>query len=470
MWKIYYNPCVKRVNNMDRTVSQIARIWERTLQIIENKIEREVYSSFLDDSYIHDLKNNTLIIALNSALGVQLCRTRYYNVISEAVNDVTESDFKLEFYTFEDLKNSENGAIKSEQEAKPFFEDSFINPKLTFDTFVVGAFNKEAYQAASLIAKNPGTIFNPLFIYSNSGLGKTHLLHAVGNYIRQNGNPNAKILYITANDFVEEYIRFVKNSASSDRLKQYFKEIDVLLVDDIQMLADKEKTQEMFFFIYCDLINKGKQIVLTSDKQPSELARVEERLITRFYQGLTVKINEPDQNTCVEILKRKIIYSGLDLSFFDNEVIDFLAEKFSKDVRELEGALNNLTNYCIRFKQTDHVTLDIAIEAVAPLLGGKDVKSQLSAQKIISVVGDYYNLSSSQLTGTLRTGQIAMARHIAMYLIKVLLDMPLKRIGEAFGGKDHTTVMSAISKVENELKTDEQLQKVIEELKGKLGK
>ena len=455
---------------MDKTVSQIARIWERTLQIIENKLEPEVYYEFLEDSYINDIKNNTLIIVVKSILAANLCRTRYYDDISDAVNEVTETNFKLEFYSYDDIKDLNQSVAKEPVENKTFFENSFISPKLTFDNFVVGSFNREASQAAKLIAKNPGTMFNPLFIYSNSGLGKTHLLCAIGNYIKSNGNPNAKIIYITANDFVEEYIKFIRSGTQGDPLRAFFKDVDVLLMDDIQMLADKQKTQEIFFFIYCDLISRGKQIVLTSDKQPSEIAKIEERLITRFYQGLTVKINTLDHDSCVEILKSKIIYNGLDLSYFDNEVIDFLAEKFSKDVRDLEGALNNLTNYCINFKQTNHVTLDVAIEAVAPILGGKDVSTQLSAQKIISIVSDYYNLPSSQLTGKIRTGQVAMARHIAMYLIKTLLDMPLKKIGDAFGGRDHTTVMSGIGKVENELKTDEQLQRVIDELKGKLDK
>ena len=216
------------------------------------------------------------------------------------------------------------------------------------------------------------------------------------------------------------------------------------------------------------MIDSNRQVVITSDKQPSELSGLEDRLVTRFTKGLTVKINEPDQNTCVEILKKKIIASGLDINNFDDSVLYFFAEKFSKDIRELEGALNRLMFYIISNKQTGRITMDVAVDAVQSLVGGKSISTQLNEQKIINVVADYYNLTSSQLTGKIRTGQIALARHIAMYLIRIKLDVPLKKIGDMFGGKDHTTVMSGISKVEKELKTNDTLKAAVEELEKRL--
>ena len=216
------------------------------------------------------------------------------------------------------------------------------------------------------------------------------------------------------------------------------------------------------------MINSGRQIVITSDRQPNELENLEDRLVTRFTQGLVVKIEEPDQNTCVEILRKKIESNGLDLSNFDENVLYFYADRFSKNVRELEGALNRLIFTVVTMKKTDKITMDVAVEAVSSLVGGKQLATQLNEQKIINVVADYYNLTASQLTGKIRTGQIALARHIAMYLIRDMFDVSLKKIGDMFGGKDHTTVMSAIQKVDKELKTDESLQQAVEDLRKRL--
>lgn len=453
------------------SISEIAHLWERVLTKVESKLnDRATFSSFFDDSYIDEIRGNTIVVVVSTALAAQLMRTKYYDLIQESVSEVTESNFQLEFLDSKELANrSESKQQKSKKEVK-YFQNARLDPKLTFDNFVVGSFNREASQAALLIAKNPGKMFNPLFIHSDSGLGKTHLMHAIGNYIVKNGNPNAKILYITAEDFMEEYVNYVRAETDSESLKDFFKTVDVLLLDDVQFLADRVKTEEMFFTVYNNLLSNSKQIVITSDKHPNELKKLEERLVTRFIQGLVVKINEPDQNTCVEILKKKIENNGLDINMFDEEVIDFLASRFSRDVRELEGALNRLIFYVISIRQTNHITLDIATEAVSSLVGGKQIATEVNEQKIISIVADYYNLTPSHLTGKIRTGQIALARHIAMYLIREVLDVPLKKIGAAFGGKDHTTVMSAIQKVEKELKTDEKLREAIDELKKRIGK
>ena len=293
-------------------------------------------------------------------------------------------------------------------------------------------------------------------------------MHAIGNYIQKVTMPNAKVLYINADDFVDEFVKFVKGEKELVSLKDFVSGFDVLLFDDVQHLAGKVKTQEMFFYIFEKMVNSNKQIVITSDKQPNELDGLEERLITRFSKGLVLKINDPDQNTCVEILRKKIIANNLDIDKFDESVLIFFAEKFSKNVRELEGALQRLIFYVINYKQTDTITMDVAIEATSSLLGGKSIASQLSEQKIINTVADYYNLPPSQLTGKIRTGQIALARHVAMYLIRDTLDIPLKKIGDAFGGKDHTTVMNALTKVDKELKTDPGLKEAIDELKKRL--
>ena len=454
---------------MISSISEITQLWDRALTKIEQRLgEKQLFDAFFAGSYINEIKGDVIVVVVNTALGVSLMRGKYYDDIAEIVNELTESNFKLEFIQESDVKRGITNIQPSESKKQSYFSDSVINPELTFNNFVVGSFNREASQAALLIASNPGKMYNPLFIYSNSGLGKTHLLHAVGNYISKVSKPGAKILYISANDYIEEYIKFIRGDKEAESLKDYVCSFDVLLFDDVQMLANKVNCQDFFFTIYEKLWNAGKQIVITSDKQPSELNNMQERLVTRFSRGLTVKIEEPDQNTCVEILRKKIEANGLDLSRFDDSVLYFFADKFSTNIRELQGALNRLIFYTVSLKQTDRITLEVAAESVQSLVGAKNIASELSEQKIINVVADYYNLSPSQLTGKIRTGQIALARHIAMYLIRYTLDVPLKKIGDVFGGKDHTTVMNAIQKVDKGLKTDPGLKEAVEELQKRL--
>lgn len=467
---LFYNDWQKQEHfNMINSISEITQLWDRSLKKIEERLgEKQLFDSFFAGSYINEIHGDTIVVVVNSSLAAALIKQKYYDLVEDVVSEITESNFKLDFV----LENEvQKGAEKQAQSKKQqYFQEATLNPKLTFDNFVVGSFNREASQASLFVASNPGkTLAQPLFIYSNSGLGKTHLLHAIGNYIK-NARPNFKILYISTSDFVEEYIRYVKGEKEAESLKDFFSSIDVLLLDDVQMLANKVKTQEMFFAIYNKMIDNSKQVVITSDKQPNELNGLEDRLVTRFCKGLVMKINEPDQNTCVEILRKKIEANGLDLQRFDDAVLYFFADKFSKNVRELEGALNRLIFYVVSLKQTDKISMDVAMEAVQSLTGGKSLSSTLNEQKIINVVSDYYNLTPSQLTGRIRTGQIALARHIAMYLIRITLDIPLKKIGDMFGGKDHTTVMSAVQKVDNGLKTDTELKSAIEELQKRIKK
>ena len=458
---------------MVTSISETTRLWEKALKKIQEKInDKKAFDSWFENSYIYDVNGNVISVVVANKVAKALLTTNYSDLINSIVNDLTDDEYIIKIYTEEDLASKPKSIkVKTvEEESEPqYFKNAKINPKYTFDNFVVGDFNKEAHKAALYVAKNGGTMFNPLFIYSHSGLGKTHLLHAIGNDILQNRMPNARILYITANDFVNEYIRFVK-AERDESMQNFFNGVDVLLIDDIQFLADKVKTEEMFFYVFQDMTNKGKRIIITSDKQPASLKGLEERLITRFAQGLTVKINDPDRDTCVKILKEKFEESGINSNKIDENVAYFLADKFSKNVRELEGAVNKIAFNAINLGENDVISMDVAIEAIGSLKGGKAVATQLSEQKIINIVADYYNLTPSTLSGKSRVGQIALARHIAMYLIRKHLDVPLKKVGEMFGGKDHTTVMSGIEKVEKELKTDEQLRKAIEELEQRLSK
>jgi chromosomal replication initiator protein len=450
------------------TLSEIAQLWDRVLERLQTRInDRHIFDSFFSDTYIHAIEADQIKLVVNSGLAANLLSTKYLDVLTMTVSEVTQTNFRLEFLQKSELDKS----IKKVEKKPAFFANSFVNRKYTFDNFVVGTSNREAHQAAVLIASSPGKLFNynPLFIYAQSGLGKTHLLHAVGNYIRENA-PSLKVLYITTDDFVDEFIKYVSGEKDSDNMKDFFKSIDVLMVDDIQFLAEKVKTEEMFFHIFNHLINAGKQIILTSDRHPSEIRGIESRLVTRFGSGLTMSISVPDLPTRVAILKKKIEANGLDITYFDEEVFHFFAERFSNNVRELEGALNRLVFYVINIKQTKHITMDLAIESVQPLIGSGTTFNTLTETRIINTVADYYNLTTQQLTGRIRTNQIAMARHIAMYLIRQLLDTPFLKIGTLFGGKDHSTVMNAVKKVEKSLKVDEAVATAVDQLQKRLKK
>ena len=456
---------------MNNSISEMTRIWQQVLKLVDERLqERQIFDSFFADTYINDIKGDTIVVIVNSLTAERLLSSKYIDLLKEAVGEVTEFSYNLEFKQLGDVTKSKNAQLgnqnKNEEETS-FFKNAEIKSELTFDSFVEGDFNKEAYRAANLISQKPGEVFNPLFIYSNSGLGKTHLLHAIGNKIKAK-NPKAKILYIDANDFVDEYVKFVKGEKENETLKDFFSTVDVLLLDDVQFLENKVKTEEMFFYVYQKMINRNKQIVITSDRQPTELKGLEDRLVTRFTQGLTVKINTPDQDTCVKILEKQIENEGLKIENFDPAVLYFYADKFSNNVRELYGVFNRLIFYVSQMKQVEKITLDVAIEAAQNIAGTKHVATQLSETKIINVVADYYGFEPSQLTGKVRTGQLALARHVAMYLIRINIDVPLSKVGTIFGGRDHTTVMNGILKVENMLKSDEALKTAIEELQKRI--
>ena len=456
---------------MNNSISEMTRIWQQVLKLVDARLqERQIFDSFFADTYINDIKGDTIVVIVNSLTAERLLSSKYIDLLKEAVGEVTEFSYNLEFKQLGEVTRSKNAQLDNQnknEEDTAFFKNAEIKSELTFDSFVEGDFNKEAYRAANLISQKPGEVFNPLFIYSNSGLGKTHLLHAIGNKIKAK-NPKAKILYIDANDFVDEYVKFVKGEKENETLKDFFSTVDVLLLDDVQFLENKVKTEEMFFYVYQKMINRNKQIVITSDRQPTELKGLEDRLVTRFTQGLTVKINTPDQDTCVKILEKQIENEGLKIENFDPAVLYFYADKFSNNVRELYGVFNRLIFYVSQMKQVEKITLDVAIEAAQNIAGTKHVATQLSETKIINVVADYYGFEPSQLTGKVRTGQLALARHVAMYLIRINIDVPLSKVGTIFGGRDHTTVMNGILKVENMLKTDEALKTAIEELQKRI--
>lgn len=448
---------------MNETVSELQSMWDSIKEELKNAVDdQRFFDVFLSDSYIHSIQNNTMTIVANSNFAVSILGQKYATVIKEAVKKTCNLDVTLKFDVKENLKTTEVNEEKPE-----FFVNSITHSTLTFDNFITGPSNIEAKQAALYIASNPGKSFNPLFIYSNPGLGKTHLLHSILNYIHEKF-PGKRVLYCETADFVQEFVNYVTGQKQQDRLKNYITSCDIFLIDDIQGLATKTMTQIFFFDIFQVMYSHNKQIIITSDKHPQDLKNFEERLRSRFASGLTVTINQPDFDTCQAIVKSKITNSPLDINSFDPEVISLIASKFSKNIRDIDSALNKLLWYVTNFKPTNYIDINTAKEALQSLIEVKDSKTKLNEQKIINTVADYYNLTPSQITGQSREGKIALARHIAMYLIKKLMDLPFTRIGMMFGGKDHSTVMSGVEKVENSIKTNTSLEQAINELKTQL--
>ena len=346
-----------------------------------------------------------------------------------------------------------------------------IDPNQTFADFVVGRSNAQAQVAAMTCASNLGVIFNPLFIYGNPGLGKTHLLNAIGNQVKSL-YPEKKIGFVSGLEFVDN-VKKASQENRFDELKEVFQDLDLLLIDDIQNIAGKDKTNELFFTIYNELINNKKQICVTSDRTPSEIRGLSDRIISRFNQGLNVNIEAPEYETSINILKMKIAnypgYNKSSIDDIDDDVFSYLATNFSQDVRSLEGAVNRLLFYSAMFpnlEEGNRITLKLAVEAFKDQI--KDGKNELAISTVRKAVCDYYNLTKQQIPSANRTKSISNARQIAMYLCRKLLDATYDDIGQEFGGRDHSTVMSSISSVEKKIKTDPLYLKAINEIESRI--
>lgn len=378
----------------------------------------------------------------------------YMDLLNDAVAEIFGPGIQVQICVPEDVPSAE----KEEEEDASSQNDDY---EFTFDTFIVGPSNKFAHAASMAVATKPATLYNPLFIYGNSGLGKTHLLNAIGNYVSEHA-PDKKVYYTTSEDFVNAVVNSIKNGQIQE-FKEEMNDLDVLLVDDIQFLAGKEKSHETFFYIFNELVNNKKQICLTSDRHPTEIKGLEERLISRFSSGLSVGVDSPEFETSVAILKVKLEKQSVDPSIIDDDVLAYIASNFSQDVRKLEGALNRLLFYSINFSNSTRIDFKTAVSAFRGQAQTID-KNDLTASKIIRCVADYYGLTKLQLVSKTRTKNIATARHMAMYLCRKHLDMPYVKIGDEFGKRDHSTVMSACEKVEKGLKNDETYRQAVGEL------
>lgn len=442
-------------------MDQLEIFWHKTLEIFKEKIEDKIiFDSFYAPLKIREVIDDDVIVTVDLKWNLNEVNT-HKDELEEIFNTISNGYYHLMFITEDDyIKNHHiNNEIFD-------YEDN-LNSELTFESFVVGNSNRIAQNASLAVAMKPGISYSPLFIHSQSGLGKTHLLNAIGNYAKKR-NPSLKILYTSSENFVNEYIKSIKEN-TVEQFNFKYRHIDVLLIDDIQFIATKEASSEVLFNIFNELKKNKKQIVITSDQPPRELKGMEGRLVSRFTQGLTVSIDNPEFETSTAILRKKIELENVDFPITD-EVIDFIASHFNKDVRELEGSLKRLLFYkLICGKKLNEINLDFALEAFADTYIEKKEKRELTVDIIKKTVADYYNLTVSQINSKSRTSNIIIARHIAMYLVRNLIqDISFIQIGHEFGGRDHSTVMKACDKVQKNIQKDMNYKKAIEEIKNKI--
>ena len=352
---------------MNYTINSLAEIWSNVLLRIENEIQdNNIYATFFANTKVHNIDGDTLIISVPGKYVCEVLNSKYLNSINEKINAVTESNFRCQIVEESKLKNSEsNTNLTSEATFKSSFFNTNLNPQYTFDNFVVGPSNRECHSASLAASLDPGNFFNPLFIHGKSGLGKTHLLNAIGNYIKVKNPRNIRVLFISANDFVDSFVRSAKFQDNGiEAFKDEFRHIDVLLIDDIQFLANKDKSSELFFHLFNHLINNRKQIVLTSHRPPHELKGLEERLVSRFASGLSVGIDSPEFETALSILYKRLEQQGISKNSIDEEVLHYIAQSFSSDVRQLEGALNRILFYSITFNSPNKkIDMQMALSA-----------------------------------------------------------------------------------------------------------
>ena len=452
------------MTSLDSYLNDIwTKVLDQTLQ--SEKYDKIVYDSYLKKTKLVDLTDTVAIITTSERFGAIVLENEinhFEKLLYECLGREVQCKFVFEndYVKKQEVTNLLPSAISLN------IEDNVL-PEFTFDNFIVGSSNKEAHSAALACALNPGKFYNPLFIYGDSGLGKTHLMYAIGNFIKKN-HPEKNILYIAASDFIDRFYMASK-SKNIDEFKMELKAVDVLLVDDIQILAGKEKTNETFFQIYNSLVNNRKQIILTSDKPPLELNDIEERLISRFASGLSVTINSPEFDTRLEILKLKAKTQGADFtSLCEEEALSYIAANCSGDIRSLEGMLTRLVYYSINFGKGRKIDVEFAQEALRDMLGySGGNKTNITPSFIINNVASYYGLTKQQVLSKSRIKNITTARHISMYLCRKHLDLPWKKIGNVFNKCDHSTVMSACAKIDKLLKENPQYQQAIIDIESK---
>ena len=432
----------------------VEEIWSDFLEIMHKDFNEVTFNLWFDKVKIYDINDDKITLLVPMPLHKKMFLSIYYNTISDGFEKVTGIKRKIECILEDEIVNDNQLNLKEidndEIPENDFYIENNINRDLKFDNFVVGDSNKFAYTAANAVAENPGKEFNPLFIYGRSGLGKTHLMHAIGNYILDN-KPNSRVLYTTSDDFRKDYFNLVSSNNvvnSSTEFQNKYRNIDVLIIDDIQYLHSKQK-----------------QIIISSDRSPDDLQKLEERLRSRFSMGLPADIYPPDFELRCRIIKEKIKYLTIK-DMMTEEAIDYISNNFDTDVRALEGAINRLVVYTA-LKVPEVIDLRFTNEALKDYVN-KNPYNRNDIANIQKAVADYYKLTVEVLKGKKRSANIAYPRMVAMYLSRMLTDESFPKIGMEFGGRDHSTVIHACDKIEEDIKVDLELKDIINEIKSKL--
>lgn len=388
---------------------------------------------------------------------------RFTVPLRSTIAEITGLDCKIVYTVEQDVLKEADSTSNTDSSFNNILEKANLNPEYTFENFVVGSNNKFAHAASLAVAESPGEIYNPLFLYGGVGLGKTHLMHSIAHFILEN-NPQTRVLYVTSESFTNELIEAIRNgnNTAMTKFREKYRNIDVLLIDDIQFIIGKESTQEEFFHTFNSLYSANKQIIISSDKPPKDMEILDERFRSRFEWGLIVDITLPDYETRMAILHKKEDMDGYNVS---EDVIKYIANNIKSNIRELEGAFNKVVAYAKLEKK--EVTLELAEQALKDIVAPNENK-QITADYIISMVAEHFNVSTADLCGNKRSSKIVMPRQVAMYLCREILAIPLKNVGQYLGNRDHTTVMHGVEKIEKELQTNEQLQSTIDTLKKKI--
>lgn len=448
-------------------------IWTSVLSKIKEEINSLSFQTWFEETELYRLEKNVAKIIVPFAIHKTHIINNYRDIIVEGLYEVTNTNYELELLLRDEIiedtepkvntasENSSN--ITSNSIEMPYIKSN-LNSKYTFENFIVGNSNKFAHAAALAVAENPGKMYNPLFIYGNSGLGKTHLMHAIGNYISKNSDK--KVLYVTSEQFVSDFIGINKKDENGtnftyvDFFKQKYRNIDVLIIDDIQYLGGATETQKEFFHTFNTLYGDNKQIIISSDRSPDDLKILEDRLRTRFCWGLPVDIYPPDFELRVAILKKRIVGEAINKEIPD-QVIEYMASNLGSDIRQLEGAVTRLVAYSTIMGS--EIDLNLAIEALKDYIN-KGVSEKNNVNKIQKVVAEYFQISVEDLKSKKRNSNISFPRQIAMFLCRKFTDESFPKIGIEFGGKDHSTVMHSCEKIEREIKTNKDLADTIDKL------
>lgn len=444
-------------------MEELKQKWDLILQTLKNEydIQDISFKTWIEPLQLYSLEGNTITLLISvENMGINYIEKKYLIPLTVTICEIMGKEYEVKLMSAKEQQEQRAAELKK-QASLNSTEKNNLNPKYTFDTFVVGNNNNLAHAAALAVAETPGHVYNPLFIYGGVGLGKTHLMQAIAHFIIDN-NPSLKVLYVTSETFTNELIDSVKNQKNSEFRTRYRDNIDVLLIDDIQFIIGKESTQEEFFNTFNDLYQHGKQIVITSDKPPKEMETLTERLRTRFEMGLPVDIQIPTYETKMAILNKKAELGGYDIPY---EVKDFVANHIKSSIRELEGALTKLS----AFSTLSHspITVEFAEETLKDLIT-PDAKKEVTPELIIDIVADHFGITAADILSKKRNADIVYPRQIAMYLCRQMTTVPLQSIGKALGNKDHTTIMYGADKIAKEVVSNEATKNTVDILIKKI--